>query len=495
MRAAMMMVVVAVVTMGCPGPAPSGTGGGSATGGGGTFPFGGGSATGGGGTFPFGGGTAATGGSGGTGGGTTQTGGGSATGGGGGGTTSTGGTAIFANPGFYDQMLAVGADGTVHLAHTTGAAQNVRYGSCRANCGTVEAWNEVDLTTAGALGATTVGVEGLQIDATGRLHLLMSGVVVSGHANEIVYASCAANCGSPASWTFTDLGSLAPGASAIGTYGTLMVDGAGGVSFLSFGTFNSLTSRFYSCASNCTQSSSWSQGPALNGNPLKAQRDASGVVHVMMRGGATANNDSLLNYARCASNCTAPGSWRISTLGFLTNGKDYVFGFGVSPTGRVSMAYNQGVTTDSATDSKKLFVASCTPPADCLNLDQWTSFSIGVSEEGSDGATLTASGEGLLLATTDGFQTKLYGCDASCGTGGSWTGPTVIDDTQLINQALPPWTGLCSAGSGSWWPQKPAVAVTASGVAVVYNPYGVITCPGAPSIGRAPPVGRLITSF
>jgi hypothetical protein len=226
-----------------------GTGGGFGTGGG-TTSSGGGNATGG-----NGGGGSATGGAGG----------GSATGGGsgtGGGTAVQGGSGSFLNVGFNNHHLASGADGREHLVFVDGAAQRVLYGVCSptGNCSVPASWNPVVLKTAPQLSLTTVGPYGLGVDASNRVHVLISGVTPLGQFdNAIVYATCATNCSTVSNWTFVDLSSLTTVRNnAVQTVNSFMVEQNGRVSFLTADP-----GIYFACSSGCSALSGWSSATVL----------------------------------------------------------------------------------------------------------------------------------------------------------------------------------------------------------------------------------------
>jgi hypothetical protein len=340
-------------------------------------------------------------------------------------------------------------------------------------------------------------VAGLKVDSTGRVHLIIDGVSTTSTGQEIVYATCAANCTSVASWTFTDLSSLSRGANPINTASTVMVGPNGQVSFFTDGQVNSYPSRYYSCATSCSSISNWSAAPIINGNALNAVLDPQGVTHVVYDPGNTSAGDGLLYYARCASNCGVVASWQFSTNGFLTTGTKSFTGFAVTASGRVFLTYNQGNATVSTADNRKLFVNSCAGST-CLDLNTWNSFSLGALDDGDEGAWLEASGEGLVLANTSSFDLILRSCTGSCQNAASWSAATVADSAASIAQAIAPDLGSScpnASSSASWWPHIPRVAISANGVAVVHNPYAIVACPGNPNPSSTPTIGRLISSF
>ncbi|MGC4116124.1 MAG: hypothetical protein QM765_16400 [Myxococcales bacterium] len=405
----------------------------------------------------------------------------------------TGGVGTFLNVGFFDQHLAAGPDGTMHLTFMDGAAERVYYGSCKSGCGNPAAWNPVLLRTNAQLGVTTVGPYGIGVDATGRIHRLISAVTQMGQsANALVYATCAAGCGSAANWTYLDLSSLSVGNEAVGTSRPFMVQPSGRVSFLT-----SEPGIYFACDGNCTSLSSWSAAVSLNGNPLHAAIDGAGVTHVMLATGYTTNNERVLQYSRCASSCTVPASWQTSAVGFLSRGNDWGASLAVTAGGRVFMAYNQGEITVSQQDNRKLLLASCAGSG-CLDLDSWSTVVFPTLDEGLDGSWIETSGESAVLVSTSLFDLNLRGCDQDCHLASSWGAPVAVDSSNAINASWPPDTGSSCPGnseSANWWPRRPTVGVNSTGVVVVHNPTAIVKCPGTSGPSSLPPIGRVISTF
>lgn len=404
-----------------------------------------------------------------------------------------GGVGTFLRVGFFDQHLAAGPDGALHLTFMDGAAERVYYGRCASGCGDPDAWNPVQLTTNTQLGVSTVGPYGIGVDATGRIHLLVSAVTYSGQtANALVYGTCASGCAAAAAWSFLDLSSLSPGNEAVGTSRPFMVEPGGRVSF-----FTSEPGIYFACDSGCTSLSRWSAAVSINGNPLHAAVDGSGTTHVMYRAGTSAAGERVIQYARCASACTVPASWQTSSLGFLMNGNDWAASLAVTAGGRVFMAYNQGVISVSQADNRKLLLASCAG-AGCMDLNEWTTVAFPAQDEGLDGSWVEASGESVALASAAGFDLNLRGCDQDCHLAGAWDAPTAVDSSAAINAAWAPDTGSSCPGtseSANWWPRRPTLGISPRGLVVVHNPTAIVKCPGSTYPSTLPPIGRVVSTF
>ncbi|MBE2248040.1 MAG: hypothetical protein IAE78_00745 [Myxococcus sp.] len=270
----------------------------------------------------------------------------------------------------------------------------------------------------------------------------------------------------------------------------VMVRPSGAVSFFSS------DGTYFTCAGACSTLGNWSAPVALNFEVLQAVVDGAGVSHALLNKGRTANGEALLGYARCASGCSTPANWQSSALGFLTNAGLFTASLTATDSGRLFIAYNQGVITASTQDNQKLFVASCLG-AGCLDLNTWTSFTTGVLDEGDSGAWVEASGEGVVLASNTVTELKVTACEVDCHLAASWSQAVVVDTSAAIAQAVNPAAGTTcptTATFAAWYPKRPIIGIGPNGVAIVHNPSPLVRCLGT-NVGTLPPIGRIITTF
>jgi hypothetical protein len=404
-----------------------------------------------------------------------------------------GGIGSFLRVGFFNQLLAAGPDGRMHFTFLEGAAERVFYGSCTQDCFTDPAWNPVQLRSNAQLNVNTVGPYGIGVDSTNRVHLLVGSVTGLGsNANTIQYGTCASACSVPSNWTWLDLSSVAPNRTLVGTNRTFMVQPNGALSFFT------AEGVYFSCAGSCTSLANWSAPVTLNSVTYHAVIDGTGVRHVLLSKGQTANNEGLIGYARCASNCTVPANWQISQTGFISNVPLFTTSLTATASGRVFFIYNQGVTATATQDNRKLIIASCAPASTCVDLNTWTSFSLGALDEGESGSWMEAVGEGALLASTTVSELNLYGCQQDCHLATSWGAGTIIDTSAAIAQVVPPAFGSSCANNpvfAAWYPRRPTIGISPAGAVIVHNPSALVTCPGSTGPSNRPPIGRIISTF
>jgi hypothetical protein len=484
LRSSLVAALSLVVLSGC--PTPSGNDGGTGGGFGGGFGGGtGGGATGGGTT---GGGTT---GGGATGGGTT---GGGATGGGttGGGTTG-GGTGGGTSGGFFRDLsgsqtpnVVVDGTGRFHAVWDTGApGKSVEYATCTGDCGPQSAWTFLTLyqqSTAGSVSEARVAVS-----AGGALHVVYDRFV--NNANEVIYASCAANCTSLGSWVETNLTTLfGPNERPPYRGAPIVVDASGRVTFI---TDDGQAPTLATCASNCQQRANWSAGVFRNAALRTALAVNGTTLHMVVHDGNT-----TLRYATCASNCTNSASW-MESPGLFAHDGVMPTAIAVAADGRVTIAYNQGTTSPSEpppvqAQANKVLVWQCA--SNCLVNTSWNGVILGNVNDGRDGMGIAelGGGIGVVMATSDALNAAV--CSADCTNFNSWT-VAGVDTAAAMAADLDPYTYFsCGGGTrpqlASWTPKDPTLAISpTTGAAVLVNtPVGIVTC--GPSTTRGSSVLR-----
>lgn len=482
------MMVGLLALAGCSGSGGGGTGGGT----GGTG-MGGGA-----------GGGVATGGGSGTGGGTNTgggTGGGMATGGGtgtGGGSGGGGGSptvGTFLRVGLQEQLYAAAPDGSMHVVFNEGYAERIIYGHCSAGCSDPASWNLSQLLDHTDIAATTVGVSGLAVDTTGRVHALVGGVASAGGTDPVLYATCASNCGVATNWAAVDIGPLL-GDGVVSVTSGLTVSANGTIGVIGRGSYGNRNAPYATCSTNCTDLANWTAGLVVDGTVLYLALDGAGVSHILFSAGTTADGDQLHYYGRCASNCTQASSWQLSTVGFVHTTGASTAGFTVTPSGRVFLAYNQGNAHLGTGNNNHVLLSSCLG-AGCTDLTTWTSFTVS-TDENEDEAWLAHSGEQLELVSTSTLELRARTCASSCQDAAGWSQPVVIDQFQLIAQAVPPDSGSSCAGSSTfsaWYPTYPRSAIGSKGTVIAHAPYALVTCPGSTGPARLANIGRVFSTF
>lgn len=433
-------------------------------------------------------------------GGGSATGGGAATGGGstGGGTTGGGtGGGSAAVPAFFRLDVGVeypsivtGSNGAFHLAYATGFSRTVVYGTCTTNCGSPSGWTFVEVFNQTSV--STTGYARLTIDSGNRLHLVYERYANS--MDQTVYATCAANCTTAASWTQVDLTSITGSSSAEFRGAPIVVDSAGRISFVTSDLTVNGNIYLATCGSGCTTASNWQIGSMRQGGGRTAMAARGTTLHRIMD-----DDNRRLRYATCASNCILPSSWTESGPLFVHDG--YMpTALVLTSSGRVHVAYNQGATDSSEPmniqmQANKLIVWQC--DTNCTTDTSWSGVILGQARDGEDGIAMVQVGGALVLALTQSLTLSAGVCANNCATDTSWAfGP--VDETQTMNAAVNPYMAFPCGSSAptfaAWYPDDGVVAVnTVTGEAVfAHAAYALTTCGG--TTARKPSALRVIYS-
>lgn len=449
-----------------------GIGGGGGTGGGTT----GGGTTGGGTT---GGGTTGGGTTGGgtTGGGTT---GGGTTGGGttGGGTTGGGGpsaTAFFRlDIGTSYPSVVASNDGVFHIAYATGFSHTVKYGRCAANCGSPASWTFIDVETQTATGSTNNAR--MAVAADGRLHLVFEKWETGGDFT--VYATCATNCTQVASWQKLDVTSLLGPSKGAFRSMPIVVDASGRVSFITNELSTNGSVYLSTCGANCTTLSNWQSGVIRMGGLRIAMAANGTTLHAIVNDEA-----SRLHYRSCASNCSQAASWTESSFLFVHDGT-MPTAIAVAPSGRIVLAYNQGYTDPSEpaniqAQANKLLVWQC--DSNCTDAMSWSGVILGADRDGEEGIKILELGGAEVVALTNSLELRVGVCASGCTNAANWQFSDV-DTTAAMAAAQDPYMVFTCGGSrpgfAAWNPDDGVLAISpTTGEAVfAHAPYGLKTC-------------------
>lgn len=488
MRAILLMV--AMVVSGCPGPGPSGTGGG----GGSTTGGGGGIATGGGSGGSLGGGT---GGGGATGGGT----GGSTTGGGTGGAAGGGsggaGTVTFDTFAFYKPVLLSGADGVLHLVFNTNTSPStVQYARCASECGIGANWAVAIVGADQSTGSTR-----MVIGTDNRLHLLYEIVRTSG-PGELIYATCASSCTQPASWTKTNLASLFGGGWDSPSNGTpLVIDSQNRLTF-------TVDRKIYAnggltlatCASGCSTVASWSVGTIRASGTRTVLAARGTTLHQLIDNDTPSGNATSLAYRTCASNCTAEASWQELPNLFVYDGQ-MPLAIAATASGGVRVVYNQGPSDANQpapikAQDNKMLVWGC--DSNCLQLSSWSGFITGAVGDGTDGIALSEQAGSMVIAISNTDRVFARYCGSNCLTDTNWLSADV-DTTAVMTAEYDPFAltadtcGGTRPQSATWHYAHGVVAIRPDGSVAFAHAASILrTCTGGTSVVYVPGFGRLV---
>ena len=242
---------------------------------------------------------------------------------------------------FTEQEVVFDDQGTVHMVHLAEYGKEVRYARCAANCSTEAGWTSATILDFGEW--TTVGIDGIGVDESGRIHVVLVGAD-SIDPFTALYATCAADCHIPAAWSSTDLSGRIGDFTFPSGSSTMTVTPPGTVSFLATGFSDSVERevRYLQCTSGCSTASNWSMTPLFVGAAVSAVRHPNGTIHVAFAEGESALDNDGLGVARCSTNCTTARNWQVSPTRFQTADTADRARLAVTTSGRVYLGFPRG---------------------------------------------------------------------------------------------------------------------------------------------------------
>lgn len=204
----------------------------------------------------------------------------------------------------HDATLAADAGGGLHVTYIerdNGGRSHLRYATCSATCTTASSWQVATLDSATFYFAST---RALAVDGSGRQHLVYQKSDTLGTA-PLYYARCDSSCANATNWKsiVVDQAPLFDAAPVVA------LDAVGHPRSAYWGRLNNQAVISYaSCDSQCTTANAWhilpvqtiEQGSSLSQHSLVF--DQAGRPHMSFQ-------HAGLSYAGCNVNCTLPGNW------------------------------------------------------------------------------------------------------------------------------------------------------------------------------------------
>jgi hypothetical protein len=397
---------------------------------------------------------------------------------------------------FYNPTIAAGPDNVVHLVFNTNTSPSeLYYANCADNCGVGSNWALSVIATDETLGAPR-----LVVGSDGGLRLRYSVARTVG-ASQIIYATCASDCGQAANWTKTDLASLFNGGWNTPQYGSpMVVDAENRVSFTvdrSLYLNGGLT--LATCAAGCDSLGNWSAGRI--GTGIQTSLAARGTtLHQIVDNRVGSLGTTALSYRTCASNCTVEASWQSLPNIFPYDGT-MANAIAVTAAGGIRVAYNQGTSTPSesaavkAQDNRMLFW-SC--DANCLQSTSWSGLVTGVAGDGAKGLAMAETGGAIVLAVTNGDRVFAKVCGQDCLNESQWQ-TADVDTIDVWTSQYDPTVATASTCSGvpptsaSWTLSNGVLAIRPDGAVAFADVASILrTCPGTTYVDYEPGFGRVV---
>jgi hypothetical protein len=394
----------------------------------------------------------------------------------------TGATADNTSP----PTIQLDGSGVLHAVYPAYAGGGAYYAECPAGCSSEADMKVVSLPT----GEATVLNAMLALDAAGHPQVLLAtGLGVH-------YATCAGDCGDPASWTVTQIiqhdgeQDVTGEAFALDPQGRPRFVMHTYIAYLGIGQGAPAT-EWVACDANCGSPASWTRGQfseqIWGHNTLRF--DATGRAHVMTV--ALVDDPSgtihMAAYATCAGDCGSPDAWTTTGLGpvfsleyeAVTLEDRTAMELTSDGHPRVAFLWNDG-------GQRKLAYMRC-DAADCTGDGAWTASVLSDSDDLQQGFDIALAADHPRIAINLGYNIGLASCDdADCtAEGASWDLKTVEHATDIPTDNIFLFPN-CTVGG--WLLHDPSLALHADGSpAIAYSARDIsaggvtTTDPGEPA--------------
>jgi hypothetical protein len=371
-------------------------------------------------------------------------------------------------------QVAIDAQGQVHVAYENDNFSSTMSEGRYGACGS-------DCEQAGNWGFVDLGLGGpLKLDTQGRPRLL---TFAMGGQNALVYAECDANCASSSRWTSATLPGTARDNLVADVGFALTPQGGAAVVFMAPMSATGGLS-YATCASGCTDPQNWTVSslgvPWSDLSPHPAFQlafDSQGVAKIAFHAAK-----GVLTYAECSDHCGTLSSWHTGTVATaVSDGPETQFSFALDPQGRPRIALHTGTQNETA-------YMWC-DAADCTSAANWQTVPVG--SEPSIALAMALDGQGnpqLAYYDLDASGVHYKSCSGSCDSQSSWTGALLLDsDMQAWDTlAADPQCTDSNVWTASATPNI-SMAIDPSGhPAIALDVVSLETCPaGIQSKGQA----------
>jgi hypothetical protein len=343
--------------------------------------------------------------------------------------------------------MVASPDGALHVVFNTNTSPStVEYARCASDCGVRGNWT---LVTIG--GGQFTGSTRLVAGTDNRLHVLYE-VSATGGSSELNYATCASTCTQASSWTKTNLAALFGGGWSSPFRGIpLVIDAQNRLSFtVDRSTYTDGGLTLATCAADCGTLSNWSAGRIRSGGTRTSLAARGTTLHQLVDNATASTGGTRLAYRTCSANCTQEASWQELPDLFVYDG-EMPTAIAVTAQGGVRVVYNQGVSAASeppaikAQDSKML-TWSC--DTNCLQTASWSGFITGAAGDGAKGLSLVEHGGSLVVAVTSSDKVFTRLCGQNCLEPANWQ-EAEVDSAARVTAEYSPFTYVGATCSGT----------------------------------------------
>ena len=329
--------------------------------------------------------------------------------------------------GRYASLVSM-PDGRQHVTYYDRTRTALKYATCGSGCTTAANWQKV--TIAGAAGALSdAGLfSSLEVDATGRRHVIYYERAMDRTRPTLQYATCLdrSNCVTSAGWQRVTIDATASPPSSDATNSVQETSFAitpDGRRHVSYTDRSAPGLKYATCQTNCTVASSWRRvlvdTPSGSHPSIAVGRD--GRLHISYLG--SFGGGYVLRYATCLTNCTTSANWQKRTIDAAPRSALFGTSLAVGLFGVLHVGYFSGLPGGLTGDLK---YARCA--ADCTNTTKWQRVTVdAIGDAGRYPSIAVGPDSRVHISHHDATTGDLdyASCSINCLDPRNWTSPHV----------------------------------------------------------------------
>jgi hypothetical protein len=318
--------------------------------------------------------------------------------------------------------MAIDSSGRVHVAHEATLTGEVIYATCAANCGAAANWVSVQVGSNGALGGNPV----LRLTSSGQPRLMYVGQA-SGLSDPsvLVFNACDSNCASAASWTELPITTNV----VVSDADFFALDSQGRPRAILPDANNQRILTLYACDTGCAANvTNWSATPlgVVGQRPALIFDGADGahLLYAATDSAVSASND-VLTYGACAQDCLNPANWAYTYLFLIARDLRASYSLDADSNNRPRIAFFTGaLVTNTPAEANVLIYGWCNSA--CTDGNNWDAALVGVAANDGVSPDLLMDGNDRPLISyyndASGFELGYADCSANCeSSAGAWT--------------------------------------------------------------------------
>ncbi len=314
----------------------------------------------------------------------------------------------------YAGRLGLARDntGALHAVFADSVQGDLFYATCAAACAIPGSWSVLAVDTWGNIGSSSA----IAVDGNRRVSIIYR----DDQNTRLRYATCTAPCSQLTNFRFATVDASSIG---VGLAPSLAVDSNNNLHAIYYDFINAYI-RYATCtAADCALDASWASG-ILDPGPFVGRTNTIITQDNQLHAVYSDSVGGRLRYATCAVSCTQVGAWAIGDISLTEFGRDP--SMAIAPNGTLSVSYFIGVTADMG-------YAECI--SNCLLSTNWNTTALQTAGIVGRGSTLSVNAQNrrqIIFADSTASVLRYGTCVNTCTSASRWRFASVQDNVGLV---------------------------------------------------------------